>query len=189
MINVDLESEDKSPSKDTFYEYMVEYIDKVHTDIGERFEYAHQKLLKYFADTGNEAEKMIKTQTMRRFVEDHLGYPLEKHVYTTEDGYINTVFRIPGKKGSGSTLGQKGKEKKPVVIYQHGILDCCIGIIANEEESLGLKLVNAGYDLWMNNSRGNRFSRDHQTIDVDHSNWERVYEYWDFSYQELASYD
>jgi hypothetical protein len=28
-----------------------------------------------------------------------MGYPMEKHVYYTEDGYINTIFRIPGPKG------------------------------------------------------------------------------------------
>ncbi len=27
-----------------------------------------------------------------------MGYPLEKHIYTTEDGYMNTVYRIPGTK-------------------------------------------------------------------------------------------
>ena len=40
-------------------------------------------------------------------------------------------------------------------------MDCCAAIVADEEESLGLRLVNHGFDLWMNNSRGNRYSRDH----------------------------
>lgn len=38
--------------------------------------------------------------SFRKFVEKKLGYPLEKHVYYTKDGYINTVFRIPGPKGT-----------------------------------------------------------------------------------------
>jgi len=33
-------------------------------------------------------------------VTNELGYPFEKHVYMTEDGYINSVFRIPGPKGT-----------------------------------------------------------------------------------------
>lgn len=41
-------------------------------------------------------DKTSKT-TIRRFVQNTLGYPLEKHVYATDDGYLNTVYRIPGK--------------------------------------------------------------------------------------------
>ena len=73
----------------------------------------------------------------------------------TEDGYINSVFRIPGPKGTPTTIGKpkdSTKLNKPVIIYQHGFLDCGISIIADGEDSLGIKLVNLGYDLWMNNS-------------------------------------
>lgn len=105
------------------------------------------------------SDKTRKT-TVRRFVTDKLGYPLEKHVYATDDGYLNTVYRIPGKKDSNPSLTEKNPNR-PVVIYQHGLIDCCIGIIASEENSLGIRLVNAGFDLWLNNSRGNRYSRDH----------------------------
>ena len=42
----------------------------------------------------------LELPTLRKFVEKKLGYPLEKHVYYTKDGYINTVFRIPGPKGT-----------------------------------------------------------------------------------------
>ena len=78
---------------------------------------------------------------------------------------MNTVFRICGKKND--TKDDKSDVKKPVAIYQHGLLDCCASIITNEEKSLGLKLVEQGYDLWINNSRGNRYSRDHKLFDVD----------------------
>lgn len=76
-------------------------------------------------------------------------------MYVTKDGYINSLYRIPGRKGETNVKG------KPVVLYQHGLVDSCASILASEEESLGLKLVNLGYDLWMNNSRGNRYSKDH----------------------------
>ena len=91
-----------------------------------------------------------------------MKYPLEKHIYTTKDGYINTVFRISGPKDSSQS--EVLKSNKPVIIYQHGLIDCCISLLADEEESLGLKLVNAGYDLWLNNSRGNRYSRSHNSL-------------------------
>ena len=38
----------------------------------------------------------INDPTVEWFVTQKLKYPLEKHIYTTTDGYINTVFRIPG---------------------------------------------------------------------------------------------
>ena len=113
-----------------------------------------------------DSQGVFNTTTFRRFVTNKLGYPLEKHIYTTDDGYINTVYRIPGIKGTNPPLTEKNPQR-PVVIYQHGLIDCCIGIVAAEEDSIGIRLVNMGYDLWLNNSRGNRYSRDHQKIDLD----------------------
>jgi hypothetical protein len=117
-----------------------------------------------------EFKKTLQTPTPRRLIEEKLGYPFEKHTYTTKDGCINTVYRIPGPKGSQSEKtsaesisgASSGKvSPKPVVLYQHGLVDACMAIVCAEENSLGLRLVNAGYDLWLNNSRGNRYSRDH----------------------------
>lgn len=120
-------------------------------------------------------------------VQDQFGYPFEKHTYHTADGYINSVYRIAGPKGTLPQLGKKTGKK--VVIYQHGLIDCCAGIICAGEESLGLRLVNQGYELWINNSRGNRYSRDHQLIDIDHDTYEKIGEYFEFSFSEMARYD
>ena len=134
-----------------------------------------------------------KSLTFNGYVKDELGYPFEKHVYTTQDGYINSVFRIPGPKGTENNIGKpRGEvEIKPVVIYQHGLMDSAVGIIADGEDSLGLKLVNLGYDLWMNNSRGNRYSQNHMQCDntlFDNSQ-EEYEQYWNYSFQEMAEYD
>mgnify|MGYP000851191654 CR=1 FL=1 len=131
-------------------------------------------------------KQVAKHATPRRFICETLGYPLEKHVYYTEDGYINTVFRIPGPKGYPEGAPNQGK---PVVLYQHGLFDCFAGVICDEKDSLGLRLVNCGYDLWMNNSRGNRYSRDHQFIEVDTSKNEFREKYWGFSFDQMAKYD
>ena len=42
-------------------------------------------------------KKNFGQSSARRFIEEKLCYPMEKHIYTTEDGYINTIYRIPGK--------------------------------------------------------------------------------------------
>jgi lysosomal acid lipase/cholesteryl ester hydrolase len=68
-------------------------------------------------------------------------------------------------------------------------MDCGAGIICAEENSLGLRLVEAGFDLWLNNSRGNKYSRDHMTIDLKSGKKEDVEKYWEFSFTELGWYD
>ena len=49
-----------------------------------------------------ELYESLKSSSLRRFIQEKLGYPLEKHFYTTKDGYINSVYRIPGVKGTKS---------------------------------------------------------------------------------------
>ena len=85
---------------------------------------------------------------------------MEKHEYHTDDGYINTMFRIrgnPAKRGNG----------EKVVIFSHGLTETCAGLLADGKESIGYMLVEEGYDLWMNNSRCNRFSQGHERINIE----------------------
>ena len=42
------------------------------------------------------------------------GYPIEVHEYTTEDGYINTLHRIP--------RAAEGEAADRAVFVQHGLL-------------------------------------------------------------------
>lgn len=84
---------------------------------------------------------------------------MEKHVYQTDDGYINTVFRIQGNQS-------KQNSDNKVVIYNHGVTETCASILCDGKDSLGYQLVMDGYDLWMNNSRCSKLSRDHKEIDL-----------------------
>ena len=119
---------------------------------------------------------------LREIVIDH-GYPFEKHHYETEDGYINTIHRISGGQGSKASVNYKG-DWKPIILYQHGLLDSSAAICCNGKESIPFVLADAGFDVWMNNSRGNNFSREHTLLDPNKDN-----EYWDFSWQEMAEFD
>ena len=51
---------------------------------------------------------------------------------------------------------------------------CC-----NGRDSIPFKLSDAGYDVWMNNSRGNEFSQGDKT----------KLEYWDYSFDSMADND
>ena len=107
---------------------------------------------------------------------------MEKHVYLTDDGYINTVFRI---RGNASKRGDGDK----VAIYNHGITKTCAGILCDDKDSLGYRLIQQGFDLWMNNNRCNRFSRDHQTIDLENCSKKDKETYFNVSFDEMAMYD
>jgi pimeloyl-ACP methyl ester carboxylesterase len=80
-----------------------------------------------------------------------------------------------------------GGPKRPVVILQHGLMDSCAGWILNGQQSLAYILADLNYDVWMNNSRGNRYSRHHIFLDADDD--KHAERFWDYSFEEMAKYD
>lgn len=105
------------------------------------------------------------------------GYPIEHHHVTTKDGYSLTMFRIP----HGKTINSN-KIKKPVFL-QHGLgsNSCCW--INRKEKSLGFILADEGYDVWMGNFRGSKYSKNHSHLSQDD------FDFWDFSVHEHGIYD
>ena len=114
---------------------------------------------------------------------DRLGYQFEELNVTTKDGYINSIWRIPGKKSE-----TENKQKTPVIL-QHGLLDNSWTFFAFTEPEYCLPFIlsDLGYDVWLGNTRGNTFSKEN--MDPEKDSKKLISKYWDFSLDEIAAYD
>ena len=111
---------------------------------------------------------------------NQFGYDWEPMTVTTEDNYILTTFHILGKTGEprNATLGS--------VLIQHGRQQDGTSWITNyevEDKGFQLLLVDEGYDVWIGNNRGTRYSWGHETLDANEE------AYWNFSWAEMGLYD
>ncbi|XP_031629977.1 lipase 3-like [Contarinia nasturtii] len=107
---------------------------------------------------------------------EYNGYRAEEHNVITEDGYNLTIFRCNSK--------NRSPDKDKVVVLHHGLLassdDYCMNV---PSQSLAYILADAGYDVFLSNSRGNSYSRSHITLTPNDKR------FWNFSWYVIAIYD
>jgi lysosomal acid lipase/cholesteryl ester hydrolase len=88
-----------------------------------------------------------------------------------------TVLRIPGTNTSDYSHNAP-------VLFQHGILDSADAWIMNTPDVAPAFVASrAGYDVWLGNSRGNKYSLEHVSLKSEES------EYWQFDWQNMGDGD
>ncbi|RKP10098.1 triacylglycerol lipase, partial [Thamnocephalis sphaerospora] len=109
------------------------------------------------------------------------GYPVEEHLVETKDGFVLAAHRIP----HGRTESARSDEPKPVVLLWHGFMmnSEVFACSPDREKNLAFVLADCGFDVWLGNSRGNKYSYKHRV----HKPFMGAF--WDFSLDELAAYD
>ncbi|ODQ66331.1 alpha/beta-hydrolase, partial [Nadsonia fulvescens var. elongata DSM 6958] len=107
------------------------------------------------------------------------GYSIEEHIVRTQDGYLLGLFRILHR---NNTLKATNR---PVVYLHHGLLMNSEVWVTNLEKRscIPLVLADAGYDVWLGNNRGNKYSKKHLKLD---SNGRA---FWNFCLDEFALFD
>ncbi|XP_054805522.1 triacylglycerol lipase 2-like [Prosopis cineraria] len=109
------------------------------------------------------------------------GYKCHELKVTTKDGYILSLQRIP--EGRAEARDHSGTKKQPAII-QHGVLvDGMTWLLNPPEQSLPFILADNGFDVWIANTRGTRYSRQHIYLDPSSP------DFWNWSWDELVSYD
>lgn len=106
------------------------------------------------------------------------GYKIESHLVVTKDNYILTLHRLHP--------GNNGKRANGKVLYlHHGLLMCsevwCC--MANKEKNLPFVLCDLGYEVWLGNNRGNKYSAKNLNCNINDKR------FWDFSIDEFALFD
>ncbi|KAG6748710.1 hypothetical protein POTOM_048644 [Populus tomentosa] len=138
---------------------------------------AGTKVYSFNSQNSTSVSSLNASDGICKSVVEPLGYACQEHTVTTKDGYILSLQRMP------SGLSGQAADKPPVLL-QHGlIVDGVTWLMSLPDESLAFILADNGYDVWISNGRGTRFSRGHASIDPYDS------AYWDWTWDELAAYD
>ncbi|KAI1206685.1 alpha/beta-hydrolase [Annulohypoxylon truncatum] len=115
------------------------------------------------------------------------GYTAEEHVLQTKDGYLLGIHRLAWRKGEEDMKVNDGPAslKKRVVYLHHGLLmNSEVWVcLTDAQRSLPFVLVERGYDVWLGNNRGNKYSKKSAKYSPTST------DFWNFSIDEFAFYD
>ncbi|XP_074275498.1 triacylglycerol lipase 1-like [Silene latifolia] len=107
------------------------------------------------------------------------GYSCSEHTVQTKDGYLLALQRV-----SSPSFDHLQLRRFPPVLLIHGLFMAGDAWFLNpKEQSLGFLLADRGFDVWIANVRGTRWSHGHVSLS------DRSKAFWDWSWEDLALYD
>ncbi|KAF2418019.1 alpha/beta-hydrolase [Tothia fuscella] len=116
------------------------------------------------------------------------GYEAEEHIVQTKDGYLLGLHRLAGKKGEdhiSRVNSAAGSVQKKVVYLHHGLMmNSEVWVcLTDQERCLPFLLVDQGYDCWLGNNRGNKYSKKSVNCSPTDA------KFWSFSIDQFAFHD
>ncbi|RLV94719.1 hypothetical protein JA1_001534 [Spathaspora sp. JA1] len=111
------------------------------------------------------------------------GYVIREHVITTRDGYLLVIHKLENPK----LFTRRGsyRQTDKIVYFHHGLMTSSELFVlgSTKEKTLPYLLADLGYDVWLGNNRGNKYSRKHLKLSVSDPR------FWDFSLDEFSYFD
>ena len=122
-------------------------------------------------------QKIVNANDIVDIVHAH-GFKVHEHVVQTKDGYLLSIHRILPPSGKIPT-------NEKVIYMHHGLLTNSELFVLGEtkEKCLPFILVEQGYDVWLGNNRGNKYSRKHLILSSKDE------KFWNYSLDEFAMFD
>lgn len=117
------------------------------------------------------------------------GYYCEEHIVQTGDGYLLGLHRLGWKRGEeGARVnagpGKDGLRKKVVYLHHGLMMNSEVWVCLTERERcLPFELVERGYDVWLGNNRGNKYSKKNIHMAPTDA------KFWNFSMDQFAFHD
>jgi len=120
--------------------------------------------------------KFHALETTQDFVR-YNGFEYESHFVQTCDNYLLNIHRI--------VKIDSVNHARPVVVLWHGFLMSSEVWVCNPKTlaNLAFNLASKDYDVWLGNSRGNKYSSKHTTYPTTSD------AFWDYSLDHLALFD
>lgn len=117
------------------------------------------------------------------------GYYCEEHIVQTGDGYLLGLHRLGWKHGEegervNAGPGKDGLRKKVVYLHHGLMMNSEVWVCLTERERcLPFELVERGYDVWLGNNRGNKYSKKNIHMAPTDA------KFWNFSMDQFAFHD
>ncbi|EEB06993.2 triglyceride lipase-cholesterol esterase [Schizosaccharomyces japonicus yFS275] len=108
------------------------------------------------------------------------GYAVEEHFIRTSDGYLLCLHRIMPK-----IKPKQSPSPRPPILFVHGLMMNSEVWVTNMKRKNNLPLVmcDEGYDVWLANLRGNKYSKKNSRYPSEKK------DFWDFSLDNYIVFD